>query len=217
MSYSPPSSAKPFTLHVSDPELSEWRTLLQLSKLGPDTYEGRQEDRRFGVTHKWLSEAKDYWLNQYDWRAQEKHINSFPNYKMQIEDIDVHFIALFSGKQDAIPLLFMHGWPGSFIEFLPMLELIREQHSAHDLPYHIIVPSLPGYTLSSGGPLDKDWTMVDTARIMNKLMLNLGLGKYIAQGGDIGAYEAKTLAQQYDACVAIHGQSCRLDDLSSHS
>ncbi|CAO2658070.1 Nn.00g073300.m01.CDS01 [Neocucurbitaria sp. VM-36] len=204
MSYSPPSSAKPFTLHVSDQELSEWRQLLQLSKLGPDTYEGRQQDRRFGVTRKWLSEAKDYWLNKYDWRAQEKHINSFSNYKMQIEDIDVHFVALFSEKKDAIPLVFMHGWPGSFIEFLPMLELIKERYSAKDLPYHIIVPSLPGYTLSSSGPADKNWTMEDTARIIHQLMLNLGFDKYIAQGGDIGSFEARILAQEYDACVGIH-------------
>ncbi|KAF1851359.1 epoxide hydrolase-like protein [Cucurbitaria berberidis CBS 394.84] len=204
MSYSPPNSAQPFALHVSDQALSEWRQLLQLSKLGPDTYEGRQEDRRFGITHKWLSEAKDYWLNQYDWRKQEAHINSFPNYKMQIEEIDLHFVALFSEKKDAIPIVFLHGWPGSFIEFLPMLQLIGKQYSAKDLPYHIIVPSLPGYTLSSSGPADKNWTMEDTARIINQLMLNLGFEKYIAQGGDVGSFEAMILSQGYDTCVGVH-------------
>lgn len=207
MSYSPPSSAKPFTLHISDTDLSEWRQLLQLSKLGPDTYEGRQEDRRFGVTHKWLSETKDYWLNKFDWRAQEKHINSFSNYKMQIGEIDVHFVGLFSEKKDAIPIVFIHGWPGSFLEFLPMLSLIREQYSTKDLPYHIIVPSLPGYTLSSGGPVEKEWTIQDSASILSQLMLNLGFEKYIAQGGDVGAYEARLLSQDSDACVGIHRKS----------
>lgn len=126
MSYSPPDSAKPFTLNISDQDLSEWRQLLQLSRLPPDTWEGRQEDRRFGVTRKWLSETKDYWLNQYDWRAAERHINSFPNYKMQIQDVDLHFVALFSEKKDAIPIILMHGWPGSFIEFLPILSILKK-------------------------------------------------------------------------------------------
>jgi microsomal epoxide hydrolase len=207
MSYSPPSSAKPFTLNVSDQDISEWRQLLQLSKLAPDTWEGRQEDRRFGVPRKWLQEAKDYWLNKYDWRAQEKHINSFSNFKMQVEDVDLHFVALFSEKKDAIPIVFMHGWPGSFIEFLPMCALIREQYAAKDLPYHIIVPSLPGYTLSKVQSADKEWTLEDSARVINQLMLNLGFDKYIAQGGDVGSFEARLLSQTYDACIGIHRKS----------
>lgn len=204
MSYSPPSSAKPFTLNVLDKDFSEFKQLLQVSKLGPLTWEGQQEDRRFGVTHKWLSEAKDYWLNKFNWRAQEKHINSFPNYTMEIEGLTVHFVALFSEKKDAVPILFMHGWPGSFIEFLPMCGLVREKYSSKDLPYHIIVPSLPGYTLSSGGPLDRDWTTEDATRVMDRLMKNLGFEKYLAQGGDIGSIVGTQLALGYDACVGVH-------------
>lgn len=203
MSYSVPSSAKPFTLNVSDQDFSEFKQLLQLSKVGPLTWEGKQEDRRFGTTHKWLSETKEYWLNKYDWRAHEKHINSFPQYTMEIEGLNTHFVALLSEKKDAIPIVFMHGWPGSFIEFLPMLGLIKEKYSSSDLPYHIIVPSLSGYTLSSS-PLDKDWTKFDTARIVDKLMNNLGFSKYVAQGGDVGSFVATVLATQYDSCVAIH-------------
>lgn len=186
MSYSPPDSAKPFTLNISDQDLSEWRQLLQLSKLPPDTWEGRQEDRRFGVSRKWLSEAKDYWLNQYDWRAAEKHINSFPNYKMQIENVDLHFIGLFSEKKDAIPLILMHGWPGSFIEF------------------HLVVPSLPGYTLSTIPARDKQWDLEDSSRVMNQLMLNLGFDKYLCQGGDVGSFTAQVMAREHEACVGIH-------------
>ncbi|KAI4953675.1 hypothetical protein J4E91_002523 [Alternaria rosae] len=204
MSYSPPDSAKPFTLNVSDQDVSEWRQLLQLSKLAPETWEGQQEDRRFGVSRKWLSDAKDYWLNKYDWRAQEKHINSFPNYKMQIEDVDMHFVALFSEKKDAIPIIFMHGWPGSFLEFLPMLALIKEKYSAKDLPYHIVVPSLPGYTLSTVQSIEKDWTMADSARVMHQLMLNLGFNKYLAQGGDVGSFTAQLMSTTYDSCLGLH-------------
>jgi microsomal epoxide hydrolase len=101
MSYSPPSSAKPFTLHIPDQDISEWRQLLELSKLGPTTYENQQSEKNYGVTQKWISKARNYWLNKYDWRAQEKHINSFDNFQMQIDGIDLHFIGHFSDKKDA--------------------------------------------------------------------------------------------------------------------
>ncbi|KAF2017865.1 epoxide hydrolase-like protein [Aaosphaeria arxii CBS 175.79] len=204
MSYSPPDSIKPFTLDIPEQELTELKQLLQLSRIGPKTYESTQTAHDFGVTHQWMTETKDYWLNKYDWRAQEKYINSFPNYTTEIEGLTVHFVALFSEKKDAIPILFLHGWPGSFIEFLSLVSLVQEKYPATDRPYHIIIPSLPGYTLSSGGPPDKDWTMQDSARVINTLMHNLGFDKYIAQGGDIGSFEAQLLAAEYDSCVAIH-------------
>ena len=204
MAYSPPASAHEFTLNIPEKDISEWKQLLELSKIAPDTWEGRQEDGRFGASRQWLIDTKDYWLNKFDWRAQEKHINSFPNYKIKIEDIDVHFIALFSEKKDAVPIIFMHGWPGSFVEFLPMLGLIREKYSAKDLPYHIIVPSLPGYTLSSGPPLDRDWTPPDSARVLDSLMKELGFSKYLAQGGDVGSFLGTAMALTYDSCVGVH-------------
>jgi microsomal epoxide hydrolase len=205
MSYSPPSSAKPFTLNIPDTDIQEWRQLLQLSKLGPTTYENTQSKQDFGVTQKWLSSTKDYWLNTYSWRAQESHINTFPNYKMAIEDIDLHFIGLFSDRKDAIPIIFMHGWPGSFIEFLPLLQVVQKQYpDAKDRPYHIVVPSLPGYTLSSSGPNDKNWTMEDSARVLNTLMVKLGFERYLAQGGDVGSFQARLLARDYNECVGMH-------------
>ncbi|OCL14061.1 alpha/beta-hydrolase [Glonium stellatum] len=208
-----PSSAiaklEPFTLIVPDKDISEFQTLLQLSRLGPTTWEGKHEDRRFGITREWLADAKDYWLNKFDWRAHEKHINSFPNFKVAIEDdgedFIIHFAALFSEKKDAIPVAFFHGWPGNFLEFLPMLSLLKQKYSPENLPYHIIVPSLPGYTLSSGPPLDRDFTTEDASRIMNKLMVALGFGSgYIAQGGDVGSFVARTLSREYSECKAVH-------------
>jgi microsomal epoxide hydrolase len=204
MAYSPPDTAKPFTLSIPDSTISEWRQLLQLSKLGPKTFENQQTKENYGVTYKWLSETKDYWLNKYDWRAQEKHINSFPNYTMKIEEINVHFVALFSEKKDAIPIIFMHGWPGSFIEFLPMCELIGKKYEAKDMPYHIIVPSIPGYTLSSTLPVDRDWTISDSSRVLDQLMENLGFNKYISQGGDIGSFLARDMAANFDSCAGCH-------------
>lgn len=140
-------------------------------------------------------------------RNCEKQINSFPNFTTPIKDdhgyeYTIHFIALFSQKPDAIPVAFFHGWPGSILEFLSMLNLIRKQYpKSEDLPYHIIVPSLPGYAFSSGPPTDRDCGTPDMAPVMNKLMISLGFGSgYVAQGGDLGSFVARQLAVEYDEC-----------------
>lgn len=203
MPYTPPPAAKPFTLSVREADLNRWRQLLELSPLGPKTYENTQSEAYMGVTYEWLSAAKQHWLTAYDWRAQEARINSFPNYTMTIESVPVHFIGLFSQNPDAVPVIFMHGWPGSVIEFLPMLERVRAKWSADEMPIHMVVPSLPGYTLSHELPLEKDWTVQDSARLLDTLMGELGFAKYIAQGGDIGSFLAMEMAVSHERCVAI--------------
>lgn len=119
----------------------------------------------------------------------------------------IHFVALFSTNPSAVPIAFFHGWPGSFLEFLPMLSLLKERYPTSDkLPYHVIVPSLPGYAFSAGPPEDRDWTYRDSARLMHKLLCNLGFDRsgYIVQGGDIGSVISRTLATTYPECKAMH-------------
>lgn len=90
---------------------------------------------------------------------------------------------------------------GSFQEFLPILQLFKEQFSPKDLPYHLIVPSIPGYAFSSTTPLDQDWSTADIARVVDKLMNDLGFGDgYVAQGGDIGSRVGRVLAVDYESC-----------------
>jgi microsomal epoxide hydrolase len=144
-------------------------------------------------------------------RREEGRINSFPNFKTTITDddggkFDVHFAALFSAKKDAIPIAFFHGWPGSFLEFLPLMDLIRKQYTPDTLPYHIIAPSLPGYAMSSDPPLHKDWKVGDTSRIMHKLLVSLGFGSpgYLVQGGDIGSFVSRHIAGTYAECKGMH-------------
>ncbi|KAF9877098.1 epoxide hydrolase [Colletotrichum karsti] len=199
-----------YTLRVPDEEIDDFKKLLALSKIGPETFYNRQEDRQFGVTRKWLIEAKDAWLN-YDWRKREDRINSFPNFKAKVDHkeigtTDLHFVGLFSSKPDALPVIFMHGWPGSFLEFLPMLDLILKKYTPETLPYHIIVPSLTGYGLSaSSAPLDKEITVDQVAGIMHQLMLDLGFGSgYAAQGGDVGSFLARFMSANYKECKAVH-------------
>ncbi|CAD0100793.1 unnamed protein product [Aureobasidium mustum] len=117
----------------------------------------------------------------------------------------VHYVAMLSKRQDAVPLLLLHGWPGSFLEFLPMLDKLRNRYSPDDLPYHLVVPSLPGYAFSSPPPLDKDFGIEDVARLMNQLMLNLGFGAgYMVQGGDVGSKVARVMAAKHDECRGKH-------------
>jgi microsomal epoxide hydrolase len=99
----------------------------------------------------------------------------------------------------------LHEWPGSFLEFLEILTLIKEQYTPSTLPYHLIVPSLPGYAFSSSPLLNRDLRIEDVARLMNRLMIDLGSGGgYVAQGGDIGSNVARVIAAEHDACPAVH-------------
>ncbi|KAH6685761.1 epoxide hydrolase [Plectosphaerella plurivora] len=202
------NAAKPFTLRVADSQIKEFKTLLTTSKIGPESWYTTNGDGQFGTTRDWLVEAKKAWL-KHDWRKQEKRINSFPNFKAIVDDetvgaTPIHFTGLFSKKKDAIPLLFLHGWPGSFLEFLPLLDLLKSKYTAETLPYHIVVPSLPHYGLS-GGPQNAELTMLDGARLMDQLMVKIGFGTgYVVQGGDIGSSMARILSVISPSVKAFH-------------
>ena len=126
-------------------------------------------------------------------KACEKYIYSFPNYKMRIEDsatdFDIRSVAIFSDRKHAVPVLMLHGWPGTycfnsmsdmliscrkFPRISPILGILMIKYTTVTLPYHIIVPSLPGYASSSLPPLDQDFRFEDVARILNKVMIQLG-------------------------------------------
>ncbi|KAK3111759.1 hypothetical protein LTR53_012663 [Teratosphaeriaceae sp. CCFEE 6253] len=207
----------PFKAETPDKELQDFKQLVQLGRIGPKTYENQVADVKdftsFGITRKWLEDAKQEWEKTYDWRKTEARINALPNYTVEIEDegfkFNIHFAALFSKKADAVPLLLSHGWPGSFLEFLGVLEELSSKYDEDSLPYHVIVPSLPGYCYSNGPPLDRDFTVQDIAKVLDKLMLGLGFGDgYVAQGGDIGSFVTRVLAVTSSACKAAHINLC---------
>jgi microsomal epoxide hydrolase len=114
-------------------------------------------------------------------------------------------MGVFSQKKDAIPIAFFHGWPGSFLEFIELFKVLTERYTPASLPYHLVAPSLIGYTLTSGPPTDRDWNRDDTSRVMHKLLISLGFkAGYIAQGGDVGSSIARILGVKYDECKAVH-------------
>ncbi|ORY88991.1 epoxide hydrolase hyl1 [Leucosporidium creatinivorum] len=196
---------EPFQVSIPDAELEELHQLLRLGRLAPPTYENAvQQEGQFGVTREWMSSTRDYWVNEFDWRKQERYINSFLQYTATVDGYKIHFAALLSEKKDAIPLLLLHGWPGSFLEFLPILDLLKEKYTPQTLPYNLIVPSLPGYFFSSPPPLDSDFGSEDIAQLLHRLMLGLGFESYAAQGGDIGAKAARILGVTQEACQVVH-------------
>ncbi|PYH45409.1 epoxide hydrolase family protein [Aspergillus saccharolyticus JOP 1030-1] len=202
---------KPFQLNIPREKLEELSVLVSISKVSPPTYENSQEDRKYGITRDWLLHARQDWKD-FDWRPTENRINSFPQFTYEIEGMTIHFVGLFSKKADAVPIVLLHGWPGSFLEFLPLLSLLRDKYSPEELPFHVVVPSLPGFTLSSGPPLDKNFTGGDTARVVDQVMVNLGFeGGYVAQGGDIGSKIGRILAVDHDACKAVHLNACYMN------
>ena len=211
----PPSNVKlhltPFKAHVDEQKIQEFKTLLKLSPVASPNYENSDKsvNRRYGVSRDWILNAKQHWLNNFDWRRHEDRINSFPSYLTTVKDdvghdLTIHFIALWSQRQDAIPLVFFHGWPSSFLEFLPILDLLKQKYSPHDLPYHVIVPSLPGYAYSSGPPLNYDYSLENAAEALNNLLVGLGFTSYVVQGGDLGSYISRYLATTNEHCQGMH-------------
>lgn len=142
-----------------------------------------------GVPLDYLRELTDYWLSDYDWRAAEAEINSFPQYTTEIDGITIHFLHVRSAEPDATPMLLMHGWPSSFVEFLdvirPLTDPVAHGGVAADA-YHLVIPSLPGYGFS--GPLaEPGWDAGRMAGAFVELMDRLGYSRYVVEGGDFGA------------------------------
>ncbi|GAA5987786.1 hypothetical protein JCM11641_004929 [Rhodosporidiobolus odoratus] len=188
----------------SNDELASLKTDLGNAKLPKATYASKQE--KYGITHEWMKKALDRWKNGFDWKAHEDKINAVDHYLTTIEDggheFKIHFIYHESEDPKAVPLLLLHGWPGSAFEFIQSVKFLRE---STDPAFHLIVPMLPGYGWSDPPPLDRGFTMDDCARLLDKLIVGLGYRDgYAVQGGDIGSGLARILAVHYDTCKAIN-------------
>lgn len=207
-----------YTMAFPKAELTRMNILVELSNIATPNYEntGADKSQEFGVTRDWLVAAKERWQNGFIWEEREKLVNAFPNFKTAIpapnEDgspsdvsIDIHFMALFSKRKDAVAVLFNHGWPGSFFEFLPLFKLLREKYPDEDsLPYHIIVPSLPGYGLSDAPPMHRNFTVTDASYMLDHLMSKtLGIKSYISQGGDVGSFISRYNGYNSPNCKGV--------------
>jgi pimeloyl-ACP methyl ester carboxylesterase len=155
-------------------------------------------DRAQGVQLATITELARYWATDYDWRACEARLNALPQFKTEIDGVDIHFIHVRSRHENALPLIITHGWPGSVIEQLKIIEPLTNptEHggNASDA-FDVVIPSLPGYGFS-GKPAAVGWGPERIARAWAVLMERLGYTRYVAQGGDWGTAVAAAMARQ---------------------
>jgi pimeloyl-ACP methyl ester carboxylesterase len=194
----------PFRIQVSDSELDDLRRRLRATRWPEEeTGDGWSQ----GVPRAYLQDVARYWADEYDWRAREARINAFPQFRLRLADVGIHFIHLRSSRPDALPLLMTHGWPGSIVEFLKVLRPLAEpqEHGgeARDA-FHIVCPALPGYGFSAK-PAGPGCGVEKIAALWDELMLELGYASYVAQGGDWGAAVTTEIGvQNLGHCRAIH-------------
>ena len=164
-------------------------------------------DRSQGVQLATLQALARYWLTDYDWRKAEAKLNALPQFKTEIDGVDIHFIHVRSQHENALPLIMSHGWPGSVIELLetvgPLTDPTAYGGSAEDA-FDLVLPSLPGYGFSSE-PTEVGWDLGRTARAWAELMSRLGYARYVAQGGDLGAIVTDVMGRQApEGLLGIH-------------
>ena len=160
----------------------------------------------YGTNLDYMKDFCDYWINKFNWREQERKINKFHHYTSLVDDINIHFIHEKGSGKGPIPLLISHGWPGSIVEFLNIIDPLAhpEKHNGNiDDSFDVIVPSLPGFGFSdrSSRPIGPR----KMAKYFDLLMTdNLGYSNYLAQGGDWGGAISSWLGFEHSACQAIH-------------
>ena len=164
-------------------------------------------DRSQGVQLATTQALADYWTTEYDWRACEARLNELPQFKAEIDGVEIHFIHVRSPHEDALPLIMTHGWPGSVIELLetvgPLTDPTAHGGQAGDA-FHLVLPSLPGYGFS-GEPAELGWDAARTGRAWAVLMHRLGYDRYVAQGGDVGALVTDLMGRQaVEGLVGYH-------------
>jgi pimeloyl-ACP methyl ester carboxylesterase len=182
---------RPFHINIPEEELTELRRRIQATRW-PD----RETDASQGVQLATIQELARYWAGEYDWRKVEARLNALPQFITEIDGVDIHFIHVRSQDEDALPIIVSHGWPGSVIEQLKIIEPLTDP-TAHggnaSDAFDVVIPNMPGYGFS-GKPTTTDWGPVRIARAWITLMKRLGYTRFVAQGGDWGGVVVDMMA-----------------------
>ncbi len=195
---------RPFTVEFSETELEDLRRRTAATRWPSNEL---VSDRSQGVQLATIQALARYWASNYDWRACEARLSALPQFKTEIDGVDIHFIHVRSPHENALPLIMTHGWPGSVIELLetigPLTDPTAHDGSADDA-FDLVLPSMPGYGFSSD-PTEVGWNVGRVARAWAELMHRLGYGRYVAQGGDQGAAVTDAMGRQApDGLLGIH-------------
>jgi pimeloyl-ACP methyl ester carboxylesterase len=194
----------PFQVEVPDEALDDLRRRIAATR-----WPGKEPvgDRSQGVQLATLQELAGYWGTDYDWRKAEAKLNALPQFKTEIDGVDIHFIHVRSKHENALPLIMTHGWPGSVIELLetvgPLTDPTAHGGTAEDA-FDLVLPSVPGYGFSAE-PTELGWYAGRVAEAWAKLMNRLGHSRYVAQGGDVGAAVTDAMGRQApEGLIGIH-------------
>jgi pimeloyl-ACP methyl ester carboxylesterase len=184
---------EPFKIAVEDAILRDLKDRLARTRWPDQIHDTGWE---YGVPIAYMQELVEFWRTRYDWREQEKKLNEFDQFVTRIDGLDIHFVHVRSKEKNALPLVIVHGWPGSFVEFNkiigPLTDPVAHGGKAEDA-FHVVCPSLPGFGFSSK-PQERGWSSQRMAEVIAKLMARLGYDRYGAQGGDWGAGVTRWLA-----------------------
>jgi len=199
------TAIRPFHVkEVPESELSDMRKRIQATKW-PD--KETVSDATQGIQLASIQAIAAYWASEYDWRKVEARLNALPNYVTEIDGLDIHFIHVRSKHENALPIIVTHGWPGSIVEQMKIIEPLTNP-TAHggnaSDAFHVVIPSIPGYGYSAK-PTAPGWDAPRIARAWTTLMQRLGYTKYVAQGGDWGAVVTEQMGvQAAPGLLAIH-------------
>jgi pimeloyl-ACP methyl ester carboxylesterase len=195
---------RPFRVDVPDDAIADLQRRIAATRLPSKELVG---DRSQGVQLATIQELARYWTTEYDWRACEAQLNALPHFVTEIDGVNVHFIHVKSRHEGALPLIITHGWPGSVLEMVrvigPLTDPTAHGGSADDA-FHLVIPSIPGYGFSAE-PAELGWNVARVAQAWAELMRRLGYDRYVAQGGDLGAYITDAMGRQAPGGLAgIH-------------
>jgi pimeloyl-ACP methyl ester carboxylesterase len=192
------AAISPFRVNVPEADLEDLRARIAATRFPEKEL---VEDQSQGVQLATIQALARYWETEYDWRKCEARLNAVPQFITEIDGLDIHFVHVRSKHEDALPLIVTHGWPGSFIEQMKIVDLLTDPTahggSASDA-FHVVIPNMPGYGFS-GKPTTTGWDPARIGRAWVTLMKRLGYGKFVASGGDWGGVVMEVMAGGRDA------------------
>ncbi|KAF8598876.1 alpha/beta-hydrolase [Ceratobasidium sp. AG-I] len=211
------AARQPFNISVSDKDLQDLYAKLELTRLPDELDLPPGQEWEWGIPLAVLKPVVHYWRTQYNWRAEEDRINrTLPQFTTRVKSIEhglqeVHFVHKRSNNPNATPLLFAHGWPGSFLEVSKMIDELANPTNPKHPSFHVVAPSLPGFVFSQRAPTP-GMDGRATAFSFNSLMIRLGYKHYLAQGGDWGSVIVRGLAVYHqDNCLGTHQNALYAD------
>jgi len=194
----------PFSIDIPQEALDDLQRRLHNARLA-NSVPG--SDDRYGTPATYVEEMLAYWRDSYDWRAWEARLNRYPQFMTTIDGQSIHFFHIRSQVAGATPLVLLHGWPGSAVEFLEVIEPLVDPVShggTEEDAFHLVIPAMPGFGFS-GPTLDGGWTTKRTALAVAELMRRLGYERYGTQGGDFGAFVGPSLGRvDQEHVIGVH-------------